>query len=568
MKTILSLLLCVWMCSCVVSKGYRPNQKIPREATEADYSLFQSILEEDHPGIYWYTPKDSMDYYFEKGRSMLRDSMTEPQFKNVLSYVLSKIRCGHTTTRSSRQYEKGGDTIRNRFFPLVLKLWPDTAIITQNLNRRDSIVTRGSILTAIDGRPMQQIVDSLFQYLSTDGYNLTHKYQTLSNRGAFGSSYTAVFGTKPRYTVNFIDTLGKERTGTVSAYALARDTSRRTPLPMPKPSRKERRKLALTANRNLRIDTALNTAFMELNTFTKSGKLRPFFRQTFKKLRKESISNLVIDLRSNGGGSVTMSNLLTKYISDHRFKIADSLFTVARKTNYRQYQQSAFWNKLFMMFFTHKRSDGAYHFSWFEERYFRPRVRNHFSGNTYILNGGNTFSASTLVAEALRLQANVTLIGEETGGGAYGNNAWLIPDITLPKTGVRFRLPQFRLVIDKDQPKGYGVQPEVFAGPSVQAIRQNRDYKTEAVVQLLQERKDTCIEAMVTYGGDPRADGLGWVLKVADESRTFIVGDALPEAYRSEGKKVNACVYKTGGKVPCHCVSQPDAYAIRSISNR
>lgn len=41
------------------------------------------------------------------------------------------------------------------------------------------------------------------------------------------------------------------------------------------------------------------------------------------------------------------------------------------------------------------------------------------------------------------------MIGEETGGGAYGNSAWLIPDVALPETGVRFRLPLFRLVIDK-----------------------------------------------------------------------------------------------------------------------
>ena len=61
-------------------------------------------------------------------------------------------------------------------------------------------------------------------------------------------------------------------------------------------------------------------------------------------------------------------------------------------------------------------------------------------------------------------QDNVTIVGEETGGGAYGNTAWLIPDVTLPETGVRFRLPLFRLVIDKNYPKnGKGVQPEVEA---------------------------------------------------------------------------------------------------------
>ncbi|MCW3074146.1 MAG: hypothetical protein JWP69_1215 [Flaviaesturariibacter sp.] len=563
MKTALLYLLAIGLLSsCVVSKRY--PQKLPLTKTAADYALFQSILQEDHPGIYWYTPKDSMDYYFGRGKAMLQDSMSEPAFRNVLNYVLSKIRCGHTSARLSKDYGKSNDTLRNRFFPLVLKIWPDTALITQNLHRKDSLVTRGAVLTAIDGRPMQQVVDSLFQYLSTDGYNLTHKYQTLSNRGSFGSLYTSVFGYKPSYAVDFIDTLGQPRRAAISIYTVPKDTTRR-PMPRPSPSRKERRALDLAANRSLRMDTALNTAFMELNTFTKGGKLRPFFRQTFKKLRKEGIPNLVIDLRSNGGGNVTNSNLLTKYISDHPFKIADSLYAVTRNSRYKGYQQSVFWNRLFMIFFTRKKSDGAYHFTWFENRYFKPKKKNHYDGAVYVLNGGNTFSASTLFGSAVGFQQNVTLVGEETGGGAYGNNAWLIPDMTLPNTGVRFRLPLFRLVIDKEQPKGFGVQPEVFAGPTVEAIRKNRDYKTEAVVNLIKSRKDTCVTGVVTYAGDPLADGFGWVINVSEESPPIIVGINLPAAYRVEGLKVEACVYKTGAKVPCHCITQPDGYAIRTI---
>ncbi|HVG40953.1 MAG TPA: hypothetical protein VM888_05020, partial [Chitinophagaceae bacterium] len=96
--------------------------------------------------------------------------------------------------------------------------------------------------------------------------------------------------------------------------------------------------------------------------------------------------------------------------------------------------------------------------------------------------------AATLVTNSLRNQANVTIVGEETGGGSYGNNAWLIPDVTLPITGVRFRLPLFRLVINKEEPKGWGVMPEVEVGPTVESIRQNRDFKMEKVVQLIKEK--------------------------------------------------------------------------------
>ena len=75
-----------------------------------------------------------------------------------------------------------------------------------------------------------------------------------------------------------------------------------------------------------------------------------------------------------------------------------------------------------------------------------PVKKNHFDGHLYVLTGGNTFSAATLFAKTVRDQENVTIVGEETGGGAYGNTAWLIPEVVLPRTKVRFRLPLFRLL--------------------------------------------------------------------------------------------------------------------------
>ena len=323
-------------CSCGVQRGAY-NKKYTASQLRSDYNLFQNIIEESHPGLYWYTPKDSMDHYFETGRTMLQDSMTEPQFRTILSYVVAKLRCGHTSVRSSKAFARSTDSLRNRLFPLGFKIWKDTAIVTQNLNRKDSTIKRGMLVTAIEGRPMQQIVDSLFEYLPADGYNLTHKFQSLSNRGTFGSLYSAVFGVKPVYKVQFVDSTGIEKTTSVSLFVPAKDSTtrigERRPVPQ-RPSRRERRKFRTLATRSLQIDTALNTGFMELHTFLKSGKLRSFFRTSFKKLHKNDIKNLVIDLRSNGGGSVTNSNLLTKYISDHPFKVADSLYAKTRSNKH------------------------------------------------------------------------------------------------------------------------------------------------------------------------------------------------------------------------------------------
>jgi len=140
---------------------------------------------------------------------------------------------------------------------------------------------------------------------------------------------------------------------------------------------------------------------------------------------------------------------------------------------------------------THRKKDGYYHFTYFENRYFKPKRKNHFDGTTYILTGGNTFSAATLFAKSLQDQSNVITVGEETGGGAYGNSAWLIPDITLPNTQVRFRLPLFRLVIDSKEVKGRGVIPKVEVRPTLESIRKNADFKMDKVIEMIKSHSNT-----------------------------------------------------------------------------
>lgn len=494
----------IWLCAllaltgCAVNKAaYNTQKKYAPEQLQHDYTVFRETLEEAHPSLYWYTPKDSMDYYFTEGFGKLKDSLTEQDFRKILMYVTAKVNCGHTTVRSSKKYAKYNDTVRSeRTFPLAVKIWGDSMVVAENLHRNDSVLKRGTPITAINGKTVKQLTDTLFNYISTDGYNATHKAQILSGRGTFGSLYTMLYGFSPYYQIQYTDSLGNSNEYMLPLFYPRKDsTLRRPPVnkdsvtkrasPRPAPERTPN----VNRMRVLKLDTLSKTAVMEVNTFSKGHGLKRFFKKSFKTLRKTGIENLIIDVRTNGGGNVNNSTTLTRYIADKNFVIADSLYAITRKNKYGKYIENYFPNKVFMLFYARKKGD-KYHFRYFEKHKNKPIKKNHFNGQVYVLTGGYSFSATTLFTGTVKPQDNVTVVGEETGGGAYGNSAWLIPDVTLPNTKVRFRLPRFRLVIDKNIPHdGLGVQPEIFVGPSSKAIKRGSDYKLEAALRLIAQKE-------------------------------------------------------------------------------
>lgn len=488
--------------ACRTEKGFRPDRKYPVAKLQRDYQVFRHVLEAWHPSLYWYTPKDSMDRYFDEGYAAITDSMTEPQFRTVLSHVIAQVDCGHTSIRSSKAYSHYLDTARLRQFPLIMKFWPDTMVLVVDLNRRDSVLRRGTQILAINGKTAGQLTDSFFPYIVTDGYSLTGKYQYLSTGLHFSSWYAALYGYTDSFDIRYADADGDTHETRIPLYdprtdtvhrslgrALQPGTAQRGPGPaqrMRHPGRRSRKRSELLFNRSLQLDSATSTAFMTLNTFEHGYHLRGFFRHTFHELKEQRVKNLVIDVRSNGGGDASLSTLLTRYLIDKKFKLADSLYALRRHSRYDRYINNGRIYSLLTWFVTRKEKDGFYHFGHFERHFFTPFTNDHFDGHVYILTGGNSFSATCLFAGAIKGQSNVTLVGEETGGAYYGNTAWMIPDVTLPETRVRFRLPRFRLVIDRDRVKdGRGVLPDVPALPTVEAIGTGQDFKTAKAKELI-----------------------------------------------------------------------------------
>lgn len=489
LKLFIRLFPVLYLFSCAPSgKNYSPAYKYSKQQLQEDYSLLRIILEKKHPSLYWYTGKDSMDMYFDKYYRDIKDSMTEQQFGwKIIAPLVDKVHCGHTSFGMSKAYNNWAAGKRFSSFPLFMKFWNDSMVVTGNLNRKDSVLKKGILIRSINGMNSTALKETMFSYLPEDGAANNANYIRLSSN--FPYYHRNILGLSKNYAVVYVDSAGQEKTISVPLFEQRRDSTQQIkPAPVSKTDKRAENKKRLQQLRSLAVDTANNTAIITLNTFS-TGRLRKFYRQTFRFIKRAGITNVVLDLRSNGGGRINLSTLLTKYVSRRSFKVADSSYAATRSLRpYTKYVKGGFINNLGLFFLTKRNKDGLYHFGHWERKQYNPKTKNHFGENLYVLINGSTFSASTIFCNAVKNQPGVILIGEEAGGGWHGNNGILIPDIILPNTGLRVRLPLFRLVqynhVAKD---GRGVVPDIYIGTDYNALMNAVDKKMMVVMQVIKE---------------------------------------------------------------------------------
>ena len=195
----------------------------------------------------------------------------------------------------------------------------------------------GTIVTSINGYTTKALTDTLFNYITTDGYSMNGKYQSLSTGFAFANLYKNVIGLTDSFDIHYIDSLGFESQTYVKPYDFRADTMNKKTLshgPPAKGSGKKKEKPTFyLSSVNLQLDTVMKTGFMTVTTFDRSNHLRKFFKNSFRVLQENHIKNLIIDVRSNGGGDAGLSTFLTRYSADHKFKLADSLYTIKPPPN-------------------------------------------------------------------------------------------------------------------------------------------------------------------------------------------------------------------------------------------
>jgi hypothetical protein len=481
----------VLLISCGGARhSYDPQKKYAPHQLLEDFDIGWQTYQKNHPSYDWFTPADSVDARFAKVRASITDSLTEPEFRLRLAYAVASIRCGHTSVISSKAYRRYVKHLKEPQFPLAMKIWGrDSMVVVGNLLGDSSPVKRGDIVLSIDSVPSKVILRQMKEYVSTDGFSDGFKEMAISSN--FPARFKWVYGVPRTFSLHYLDSVRNEKVARVPAYlpptGQKKDFIRATDPTTAKKVTTPKKKSPASYG-DFSIDTALNASVLNLNNFS-NNRVPSLIRKTFRETHKAGIENLIIDLRNNGGGKIDNSTLLTRYVIDQPFRVADSVSAKDLRLAHPKHTQTAWVYRYFRWAFSKRKDDGRWHITSTERQTYKPKKRNHFNGQLYVLTSGATFSASTLFLTKIYGQQNVTVIGDETGGGARGNSAVLVPKVTLPNTRVQLRLPLFRIVTDASLPhNGRGILPTVAVAVDSYYIQQGVDKKMQMVKFLIEER--------------------------------------------------------------------------------
>lgn len=443
------------------------TKKYAAELLIQDAVIFKDVILAMHPSVGIYNTKEYYVKLLDDLVFSIRDSMTQKEFRLKLKLAADELHCGHTEVLYSLPFYKEVNKMKMNFSPFIFIPVQDKVYMLANLNKKqDSLIKKGSEITKINGITVDSMLRYSRRFISSDGFNQSGKNHYLQL--GFNSYYVGLFGRPDTFNVEYTD--GKS----IKNIKYAAIKPKNMPsLPLGPRDDSLFTKFKRAGIKYRYLDDNKTTMLVKIERFSHRFDIRAY-RKIFRKLRKNKSENLVLDLRNNGGGSLANSYRLLSYLIDSTN--TQTLRTTIKNYPYREYTRGNIWFRFtrvaYKVIGKKKTVNDTDNFIYT----IKPRKKNHFNGKVFVFINGGSFSASSLVAAYLKYKNRAVFIGEETGGTIEGCNAGITPYYKLPNTGIRVRMPAFRIIHD--------VSPAITGGGVMP------DYRTEYTFRDIITRKD------------------------------------------------------------------------------
>lgn len=491
MKKTLLIATIALLCLSMRNTPESQNETITKnvftiEELQQDFLAFRSSLEEGHPGLYVYKSKSAIDSVFNAHYSSLNKAMTAREFMLITCRVASEIGDGHLRVVPPKiqldSLDNGPTAI-----PFNVYCTDDKLYVRKNYSTLDDQEFLGAQIISINGHSTEGFIKDYLQIFPSDGNNVTHKYRLLSSSRYFTRYFSMLYGYTEQYDVDYIS-LNETAIKTKTLQGLTFDkllklASERYP------DKIEEQKPAY-----FNINEDNKYAYLKIKSFDKSQykkhkmNFEKFLEHSFHKMKSDHISNLIIDVRDNGGGTDEYGRILFSYFVNQPFDYYKSLRMNKESFDCFKYTKRPDMKAPAGMLKPNK--DGTF------DNVQHPNVGKQsplsptYDGNIYVLINGWCFSTTSEFLSQLHFHTKAIFIGEESGGGYYGNCSGPTPDFTLPNTKVRIEIPlmNYRMAVENYPYPDRGLIPNYTIIPGITDKISNVDLELNFAKKLIENK--------------------------------------------------------------------------------
>lgn len=218
--------------------------------------------------------------------------------------------------------------------------------------------------------------------------------------------------------------------------------------------------------------------------------LERLYKDFFKRVEDHNSIAVLIDLRGNEGGSIQMAEMLYAYFAPGPFRaIQDVWVNTPDKPTYFEYTKGSdkFYRNIDQSYAQNLAGKYSIEPSHPALEYEDPSDYR-FDGKVFILVDGATKNAGAVPAMLAQEVGNSMIVGEETGGFAHKFSGAEVLELTLPNSGIKFRMPLQKLWFDMEGGHVQGGLPvDQHIEQDPHDLAKGRDTAVEALRRLLLE---------------------------------------------------------------------------------
>lgn len=432
-------------------------QKLSKEQAKADLKFCYEALKNTHPSVYRYTKEEEFNNIYRFLEVRITDSIETSDFAEIVSVLVSTTRCVHTSVQSG--FKRKSQSVFNLAFVIN-----NNRLYARGFgNSSDTTLYR---IMSINKVAAIEIVDRMLMQRSGDGYSQNFSEAYMSKN--FNTFYN-VFYNAPE---------------TVSMIIKDGETEREVKIERQKKYSNKYKMFdwegsvvldTMSSAKLLRVKNIPDTRVLRITSFKRKN--ANFYKKIFADMQRDSVKQLVIDLRQNAGGNIYHAFMLLNYLIDKDIY----MYAEKRRVNASPYlslkgKSQYFLGKLLYDVFPNgQRWNDANGKKYYRYSYKTMNV-NRYKPKVVVITDGYSVSASSLVASYLKYYYHAEVIGVESGGTYTGNNGRSYPEVLLPNSKIKVRLPlQYISYFPGVPDLGRGVPVDYYLSPLLDKSAQEKE---------------------------------------------------------------------------------------------